>query len=190
MWALYWLDIATRLWLQVHQYAELNDTQRGAFTCYITYQTYTALMTQLQYWLCVFIMSRGNLGWIYTLRLPECQGTLCLKQARYLKVKWLQRYLNHNHLVRKRTLKHLVKLLSLVKCSIIRLQTTWFYVRAPMQSIPVCSKFYLSIKEIYQKLKELVSFLFHQSQGIISSTNYYVLLFLTFWKTYQRQKAP
>ena len=139
---------------------------------------------------CVFIMSRGSLEWIYTLRLPQCQGTLCLKQARYLKVKWLQRYLNHNHLVRKRTLKHLVKLLSLVKCSIIRLQTTWFYVRAPMQSIPVCSEFYLSIKEIYQKLKELVSFLFDQSQGIMSSTNYHVLTIFNVLKDLPKAKSP
>ena len=26
-------------------------------------------MTQLQYWLCVFIMPHGSLEWIYTLRL-------------------------------------------------------------------------------------------------------------------------
>ena len=29
--------------------------------------------------------------WIYTLYLPECQGTPSSKQARYLKFKWLQR---------------------------------------------------------------------------------------------------
>ena len=28
--------------------------------------------------------------WIYTLQLPECQGTPCSKQARNLKFKWLQ----------------------------------------------------------------------------------------------------
>ena len=27
---------------------------------------------------------------IYTLKLPECQGTLCSKQARYLNFKWQQ----------------------------------------------------------------------------------------------------
>ena len=31
------------------------------------------------------------LEWIYTLLLPECQGTPCSKQARYLKLKWWQR---------------------------------------------------------------------------------------------------
>ena len=29
--------------------------------------------------------------WVHTLYLPECQGTPCSKQARYLKFKWLQR---------------------------------------------------------------------------------------------------
>ena len=29
--------------------------------------------------------------WIHTLYLPERQGTPCSKQARYLKLKWLQR---------------------------------------------------------------------------------------------------
>ena len=30
------------------------------------------------------------LEWIYTLQLPECEETLCSKQAWYLKFKWLQ----------------------------------------------------------------------------------------------------
>ena len=124
------------------------------------------------------------------LKVAECQGNLCLKQGWNLKVKWVHRYLNHNYLFRKRTFKHLVKLVSLVKCSIIRLQTTWFYVRAPMQSIPVCSEFYLSIKEIYQKLKELVSFLFDQSQGIMSSTNYHVLTIFNILKDLPKAKSP
>ena len=29
--------------------------------------------------------------WTHTLYLPECKGTLCSKQTRYLKFKWLQR---------------------------------------------------------------------------------------------------
>ena len=28
--------------------------------------------------------------WIYTLQMPDCQGTPCSKQARYLKFKWQQ----------------------------------------------------------------------------------------------------
>ena len=39
--------------------------------------------------------------------LPECQGTPCMKQAPYLKFKWIR---THNHLVCKRTLNHLAKL--------------------------------------------------------------------------------
>ena len=38
-------------------------------------------------------MSYRSLEWIFTLRLPECRGTPCSKQARYLKItsfaKWL-----------------------------------------------------------------------------------------------------
>ena len=43
-------------------------------------------------------------GWIYTLLLPECQGTPCSKQAQDLKFK------THNHLVHKRTHNQLAKL--------------------------------------------------------------------------------
>ena len=43
--------------------------------------------------LYVFIMSYRSLEWIFTLRLPECRGTPCSKQTRYLKItsfaKWL-----------------------------------------------------------------------------------------------------
>ena len=41
-------------------------------------------------WLCVFINPRTRLERIYTLRLSEYQGTACLKQARYLMIKWLE----------------------------------------------------------------------------------------------------
>ena len=34
------------------------------------------------------------LEWIYIVELPECQGTHCLKQARYLTFKWLKLNLN------------------------------------------------------------------------------------------------
>ena len=49
--------------------------------------------------------------------LPKCQGTPCSKQALYLK------------LVRKRTLKHLAKCLS------VNLRTMWLWVRIPLLSL-------------------------------------------------------
>ena len=45
-------------------------------------------------WLLVVIISRTLSEWIYTLWLPECQGTPCSKKARYLKFKWQQRESN------------------------------------------------------------------------------------------------
>ena len=38
---------------------------------------------------CMFLSCHMRVSeWIHTLYLPECQGTPCLKQARYLKFKW------------------------------------------------------------------------------------------------------
>ena len=40
---------------------------------------------------CMFLSCHVCVSeWIHNLQLPECQGTPCLKQARNLKVKWLQ----------------------------------------------------------------------------------------------------
>ena len=40
---------------------------------------------------CMFLSCHVRVSeWIHTLKLPECQGTPCSKQARNLKVKWLQ----------------------------------------------------------------------------------------------------
>ena len=40
---------------------------------------------------CAFLSCHIRmLEWIYTLQLPQCQGTSCSKQALYLKFKWLQ----------------------------------------------------------------------------------------------------
>ena len=64
----------------------------------------------------IFIMCYKRLEWIYTLPLIECQGIPCSKQARHLKLKWLNRSPNHNHLARKQRLNHLDKLLKWLKC--------------------------------------------------------------------------
>ena len=41
---------------------------------------------------CMFLSCPVHVWeWIHTLYLPECQGTPCSKQARYLTFKWLQR---------------------------------------------------------------------------------------------------
>ena len=40
---------------------------------------------------CMFLCHVRVSEWIYTLHLPECQGTPCSKQAWYLQFKWLQR---------------------------------------------------------------------------------------------------
>ena len=48
---------------------------------------------------CVFLSCHICVSeWIYTLQLPECQGTFYLKQAQYLKFKWLQWDLNPQRL--------------------------------------------------------------------------------------------
>ena len=40
---------------------------------------------------CIFLSCHARVSdWIHTLWLPECQGTLCSKQSRNLKFKWLQ----------------------------------------------------------------------------------------------------
>ena len=56
---------------------------------------------------CVFLCHIRVSERIYTQYLPECQETPCSKQARYLKLKWLQGIWTHNHLVHKGTLNHL-----------------------------------------------------------------------------------
>ena len=66
--------------------------------------------------LCVFIMSHTRLEWIYPLLLNGCQETPYPKQARYLKFRWLNETRTHNHLLRKRTLKHLPKLAKWLSC--------------------------------------------------------------------------
>ena len=45
-------------------------------------------------WLYVIIIHVHVPEWIYFIKLPECQGTPCSKQARYLKFKWQQKDLN------------------------------------------------------------------------------------------------
>ena len=41
---------------------------------------------------CMFLSCHVRVSeWIYTLYLPECQGTPCSKQVQYLKFQWLQR---------------------------------------------------------------------------------------------------
>ena len=52
------------------------------------------------------------LEWIYNLEWPECQGSPCSKQARYLILSDSNGIRSHNHLVRKRTLIHLAKRVS------------------------------------------------------------------------------
>ena len=47
---------------------------------------------------CYYHVMYTFLEWIYTLELPECQGTPCSKQAGCLKFKWLQRESNPQQL--------------------------------------------------------------------------------------------
>ena len=57
---------------------------------------------------CMFLSFHvGVLEWIHTLQLPECQGTLCSKQAQNLKFEWLS----------------------------FRLRTKWLWVRFPLESL-------------------------------------------------------
>ena len=62
-------------------------------------------------WLYFTIMSRRRFRVNLLSLLPECQGTLCWKQARYN-----NGIRTYNHLVRKRTLNHLVKLAKWLSC--------------------------------------------------------------------------
>ena len=55
-------------------------------------KTYQLCNKELNKFACMFLSCHIRVSeWIYTLYLPECQGTPCSKQARYLKFKWLQR---------------------------------------------------------------------------------------------------
>ena len=46
--------------------------------------SFTTLIEMIQS-LCALTCNVRISGWMYTLQLPECQGTPCLKQARYMK---------------------------------------------------------------------------------------------------------
>ena len=82
--------------------------------------------------LCYVHVSQG----IHTLEFPECQGTPCSKQLRYLKFKWLQRDLNP---------QPLSSLLSM---------TTWFQLNCNFSALLLVSSrhFYRSIKVTSQYL--------------------------------------
>ena len=59
----------------------------------IEYQNLTII--QQEWYDCILSLCHVRVSeWIYTLQLPECQGTLCSKQARYPKFKWKQQHLN------------------------------------------------------------------------------------------------
>ena len=97
---------------------------------------------------CMFLSCHGHVSkWIYTLWLPEFQGTPCAKQARYLTP-------THNHLVRKRTLNHLAKLASLAKWLSARLRTKWLLVRVPLQRRYNRFTFVRKLLAIWQKYRE------------------------------------
>ena len=63
--------------------------------------------------------------------LSECQGTPFSRQARYLKVNWIR---THNHLLRKRTLNHLLEVSS-AKWLSVHVQTKCLCVQIPLQSL-------------------------------------------------------
>ena len=69
---------------------------------------------------CVFIVTNARLERIFARWLPECQGTLCLKQVRYPKIWWLQRDWTLQPLVRKER-------------STIWLRTKCLWLRVPLQ---------------------------------------------------------
>ena len=71
------------------------------FMSEVCYKIYLQFENVLHYfWLYVLIMSRTHFReWIYTLFLPEYQGTPCSKKAQYLKFKWLQRDSNPQPLI-------------------------------------------------------------------------------------------
>ena len=66
---------------------------------------------------CMFLSLHVCISeWIYTLYLPECQGTSSSKQAWYLNLSDCIPTRTHNHLVRKRTLNHLAQLAKWLSC--------------------------------------------------------------------------
>ena len=95
---------------------------------------------------CVYMLLSCHIrlsDWIYTLDLPECQGTPCSKQLRYLKFKWQQRESNPQSLSSQRKLNHLAKLAkwSNVKYSLIEFsfKTKWLWLWIPLLSLkPLC----------------------------------------------------
>ena len=52
------------------------------------------VLIYMVHWFCVFMLSHKLLERFFTLQLPEYQGTLCSRQVRYLKSKWLQQNWN------------------------------------------------------------------------------------------------
>ena len=77
--------------------------------------------------ICMFLSCSVRFSeWIQTLQLPECQDTLCSKQAWYLKFRWLPLNLESQHLVHQRTLNYLATLAKWLSCVVSSYQYTAF----------------------------------------------------------------
>ena len=94
-----------------------------------------------------FLISLVLLVIIYFL-LSDCKGTQ-----------------THNHLDRKRTLKHLAKLASLAKSLSVRLRTKWLWVRVLLQSLKL---------QILRLFRARSSLTFRQPWSVDSLWNAYV----------------
>ena len=96
--------------------------QPNTCTKYILHHIYCSCERLVVLWTftfykCVFLSYHIRVAeWIYTLQLPKCQGTPCLKQTRYLKFRSVSNGIQtQHHLSCIRTLNHLPTLTSLAK---------------------------------------------------------------------------
>ena len=76
------------------------------------------------------VMSRTHSQWVYTLYLPECQGTPWSKQVRYLKFKWLQLDSNPQPLCSERNTHPLGQTVQMNElcCEYLSVPCIWLYV--------------------------------------------------------------
>ena len=80
---------------------------------------------------CMFLSCRVRvLEWIYTLQLPECQGTPFSRQGWNLKVKWLQVYSNPEPLNSKAKIQSFCRMGQMIELCSEYLSVRWIWLYA------------------------------------------------------------
>ena len=93
---LYGLDIDEKGHKDRNEYRKVeNDILIKKYLERISWFNFIRINPDEKYFNCMFLSSHISFSeWIHSLQLPECQGNPCSKQARNLRIKWLQ--LNSN----------------------------------------------------------------------------------------------